>query len=72
MGRLEKEIDFYKDLFGKSFTLFVIVSGGTVAHFSQKGVDILTSAGTLISVFLFASTLATGYHYKMKIDQLEG
>ena len=71
MSRVEKEIEFYKDLFGKAFTLFVIVSGGTVAHFSQKGVDILTSAGTLISVFLFVSTLVTGYLYKEKINQLE-
>ena len=71
MPRPEKEVEFYKDLFGKAYTLFLVVSGGTVTHFSQKGTDSLTIAGMIISLCLFVSVLVTGYLYKRKINQLE-
>ncbi|TCK04647.1 hypothetical protein [Phorcysia thermohydrogeniphila] len=71
MGKLEKEIEFYRDLFSKVFTLFLVVSGGTVAHFSQKGVDLLTAVGIPVSLILLCSVLVTGYLYKSKVNQLE-
>ncbi len=71
MCRIEKEIEFYKDLFGKVFTLFLVVSGGTVAHFSQKGADLLTVVGTVVSLILLCSVLVAGYLYKEKVNQLE-
>jgi hypothetical protein len=71
MNRIEKEIEFYRDLFGKVYTMFLVVSGGTVAHFSQKGMDFLTVIGTIVSVCLFVSLLTVGYIYKEKINLLK-
>ena len=69
--RIEKEIEFYKDLFGKAFTLFLLVSGGTLTTYHHEGITSLVMGGTVASVFLFVSLTFTGYLYKREIEKLE-
>lgn len=71
MSKIEKEVEFFKDIFGKTFTVFLLVATGTVTHYSQKGIDGLTAAGWIGSVILFTSVLFTGYLYKREINELE-
>jgi len=69
--KVEKEIEFYKDIFGKIFTTFLLVATGTVTRLSQKGFDNFVITGLIASIVLFVSVLVTGYLYKRKVHELE-
>jgi len=53
--KVEKEIEFYKDIFGKIFTTFLLVATGTVTRLSQKGFDNFVITGLIASIVLFVS-----------------
>jgi len=69
--RIEKEIDFYKDLFGKTFTIFLLTSGGTLTAYHKEGLTSFVIEGTIASAFFLLSVLLTGYLYKREIKKLE-
>jgi hypothetical protein len=69
--RIEKEIEFYKDLFSKTFTAFLLTSGGTLTAYHKEGLTSFVIEGTIASAFLLISVLLTGYLYKREIRKLE-
>ncbi len=69
--RTEKEVEFYKDLFGKVFTTFLLVSGGTLTTFHREGKSPMVMGGTVASLFLLVALIFTGYLYKREINRLE-
>ncbi len=71
MSRVEKEIEFYKDLFGKAFTLFLLVVTGTTTTLFRYGINGWTVAGMLLSFHLLIALAVLGYIYKRKINELE-
>jgi len=71
VSRIEKEIEFYKDLFGKAFTLFLLVVTGTTTTLFRYGINGWTVAGMLLSFYLLIALAVLGYIYKRKINELE-
>jgi hypothetical protein len=71
MSRTEKEIEFYKDLFGKAFTLFLLVITGTTTTLFRYGINGWSIAGMILSLHLLVALAILGYIYKRKINELE-
>ena len=71
MRKIEKEIEFYKDLFGKAFTIFLLTGGGTLTAYHREGLTSFVVEGTIASAFFLLSVLLTGYLYKREIKKLE-
>ena len=71
MSKVEKEIEFYKDLFSKVLTLFLLTVTGTVTTAFHYGICGWTIAGAFLSFHLAFSLCITGYIYKKKISELE-
>jgi len=69
--KTEKEIDFYKDIFGKVFTLFLLVITGTITTLFHYGVNNWSIAGMVMSFYLLVALYIAGYIYKKKINELE-
>ena len=71
MKKTEKEIEFYKDLFGKAYTLFLLVVTGTVTTLFHYGLNGWGVAGMLLSLALAVAVSVVGYISKRKIKELE-
>jgi hypothetical protein len=69
--RIEKEIELYKELFSKAFSISVLIGAGTVAIWHKEGFSLWTAIGI---VALYFSLLVTGItlgKWKEKINSLE-
>jgi len=72
MKRLEKEIEFYKEVTGRLTTALFLSIGGTVAIVRKEGWEIWALLGAFTS---FALTLALIFYmrkWKTKIEELNG
>jgi len=71
MKRLEKEIEFYKELTGRLTTALFLSIGGTVAVMRKEGLEIWGLVGAIVS---FSLALALVYYtkkWKTKIEELD-
>ena len=71
LERRKAEIDYYKDLFGKLFTVFVLIAGGTIANLHNEGFNLWGIVGGIASFYLFVILAIVGYIYKRKINEVE-
>jgi len=69
--RTEKEIEFYKDLFGKVYTALLLAITGAVTTAFHYGVCGWSIAGLFLSFHLAVTFVVVGIIYKRKIDELE-
>jgi len=71
LEKLKAEIDYYKDLFGKLFTLWLLVGGATLANIHRGGLGFWEILGVIATFYLFVVLTFIGYIYKRKINKLE-
>ncbi len=71
MSRIEKEIEFYKEISGKLISISILVGAGTLAVWHKEGFSIWVAAGI---VGFYFSILAVGISlkkWKNRINSLE-
>jgi hypothetical protein len=69
--RLEKEIELYKELFGKAISICILIGAGTITLWHKEGFTLWTAVG-IISFYI--SLLITGItleKWREKINSLE-
>ena len=70
--RIEKEIELYKELFSKAFSISVLIGAGTVAIWHKEGFSLWTAIGVVATYFSLLVVGVTLRKWWEKINSLEG
>ena len=68
---LKLEIEFYKDLAGKTFTANILTLASTVALFRTQGLTIWVLIGFIVSAFLTCSYALFLYLWRNRIKEFK-
>jgi len=71
MRRTEKEIEFYKELFSKSFSVTVLIGAATIAAMHKEGLSFWVGIGTVGFYWSLLLTAIILKRWKSKIKKLE-
>ncbi|GAB6075303.1 hypothetical protein [Desulfurobacterium crinifex] len=69
--RLEKEIEFYKELFNKAVSISILVAAGTITLWHKNGFSLWVGIGIVALYFSLIITGITLKKWRDKINVLE-
>lgn len=62
---MSRKYDYYKDLFGKAFTVSVLLIGATVSSLKTEGINFWNILGAILSVTGMAISYKLNLRYKL-------
>jgi len=71
LNRIEKEIEFYKEISGKLISISVLIGAGTLAVWHKEGFSVWVAVGIIGFYFSIVAVGIALKRWRSKISQLE-